>query len=249
VVTIKRLLNSLAIICLSGLLFDTVVNSAAYGQTNDKQEIENAGDASTKPPLQNEKPLNVPVYPKGSALKKAPSDITDLHEQYILLNDGSVITMADWILGALKTSDLNREMSDLDRRLFLGEVARNMMKEGRILGVRPAVPVKPEILDDENYDERAPKPPAGIFANRLPFLFKAPQAPIIDNGILNGPVIGRFNDITGTSDPAEINGGKIRLLPDAYETAFDHLREDWQRRGTYLLMLEKHKKTLEKNQK
>ena len=151
---------------------------------------------------------------------------------------------ADWLLGALNKSDLNRQMSDLDRRLFMGEVARNMIREGRILGVRPGAPIKSEILNYEQYIEKEPQPPAGLFANRSPLLFKPPKAPNIDNGVLNGPVIGRFNDVSGSSDPVEFNSGKIRLLPDAFETALDWVREEWQERGTYLIMLENHKKKL-----
>ena len=55
------------------------------------QEIE----VSTKPQKEVaqalDKPLNVPVYPRGN--KQTLADISDFHDQYILLNDGSVISM------------------------------------------------------------------------------------------------------------------------------------------------------------
>jgi hypothetical protein len=77
-------------------------------------------------------------------------------------------------------------------------------------------------------------------------LFKPPPLPVIDNGVLNGPPIGLFNDITGTSDPAEINGGKIRLIPDEYETFFDLHRYEWQYRGAQLNMLNDFKAKLKR---
>jgi hypothetical protein len=205
---------------------------------------------SANPQGSSQKLLNVPVYPRGSQSSKPLSDIDDLHDQYILLNDGSVISMADWVLGALRKSDLNREMSDLDRRLFMGEVARNMIREGRILGVRPAVPIKPEAEDEEKYQEPEAGQPSsgfGLFSDKTAYLLKPPPSPLIDNGVLNGPPIGLFNDVSGTSDPAEINGGKIRLLPDEFETFLDFHRHEWQEQGTYLNMLEKYKKTLKAN--
>ncbi|UTW54403.1 hypothetical protein [Kordiimonas sp. SCSIO 12610] len=249
---IRKLLSGFALICLSGLWLDLnahqATDDAGAVQTDQVKDSADPLGQDTNP--NTEKPLNVPVYPKGSERKQTLSNITDLQDQYILLNDGSVISMADWILGALNKTDLNREMTDLERRLFLGEVARNMLREGRVLGVRPAIPLKPNSQDTENYQgPESGKASAGfgLFADDAPFLLKPPPVPLVDNGILNGPPIGLFNDVSGTSDPAEINGGKIRLLPDEFETFFDFHRSEWQERGTYLNMLEKFKKDLKKD--
>ena len=230
---------SIRVMLLAHILLTT---GATFAQ--DKDAASNPQQEGTQSP---DKPLNVPVYPRDSEKKQKLSDITDLQDQYILLNDGSIISMADWVLGTLKKSDLNREMTDLERRLFMGEVARNMLRKGRILGVRPGVPIKPEIQDDEKYKEPESGQASsgfGFFTDRSAYLLKPPPLPVIDNGVLNGPPIGRFNDVSGTSDPAEINSGKIRLLPDEFETFFDLHRYEWQERGAYLNMLEKHKKKL-----
>ncbi|NVJ98655.1 MAG: hypothetical protein HWE25_10915 [Alphaproteobacteria bacterium] len=75
-------------------------------------------------------PLVVPVYPR---LRKKPSDDSkdseppkgaDLRDSYIIMGDGSVLTMADWIKGSLTKNQTGAGMSDYDTRLFLGQVAR-----------------------------------------------------------------------------------------------------------------------------
>jgi hypothetical protein len=234
------------------VIFLVTIPFVAFSVLAQDEALETETNLLQEEAVETEKPLNVPVYPRGTQSSKPLSTIEDLHDQYILLNDGSVISMADWILGSLRKSDLNREMSDFDRRLFLGEVARNMLREGRVIGVQPGVPIKPAPQDDEKYREPKSGQPSsgfGFFTDRTPYLLKPPPAPLIDNGILNGPPIGLFNDVSGTSEPAEINGGKIRLLPDEFETFFDFHRKEWQEHGTYLNMLERHKKKLAKQNK
>ncbi len=233
-------------------IFLVTIPFATFSVSAQDGTVDTETNAPLEQAVETEKPLNVPVYPRGTQSSKPLSAIEDLHDQYILLNDGSVISMADWILGSLRKSDLNREMSDLDRRLFLGEVARNMLREGRITGTRPGILLKPDAQDYAKYKEPEAGPPSsgfGFFTDRTPYLLKPPPIPLIDNGILNGPPIGLFNDVSGTSDPAEINGGKIRLLPDEFETFLDFHRQEWQERGTYLNMLERHKKKLAKQNK
>lgn len=67
--------------------------------------------------------LVVPVYPRFKQ-KEGPVSIESLKDNYIVLDDGSVMSMADWVLGSLKKSDIGAGMSDYESRLFLGQVAR-----------------------------------------------------------------------------------------------------------------------------
>lgn len=68
-------------------------------------------------------PLVVPIYPRLKP-DQVPKTIEDLKDSYIVLDDGSVVSMADWVLGSLNKSEIGSGMSDYQSRLFLGQVAR-----------------------------------------------------------------------------------------------------------------------------
>lgn len=75
-------------------------------------------------------PLVVPIYPMfredtGEEARKLPEG-ADFRDSYIVLEDGSVMSVADWILGSLTKNDTGVGMSDYQSRLFLGQVARSM---------------------------------------------------------------------------------------------------------------------------
>ena len=70
-----------------------------------------------------EQPLNVPVFPRFNPKAQAV-DIDSLRDSYIVLEDGAVLSLADWVLGSLSKSDIGAGMSDYENRLFLGQVAR-----------------------------------------------------------------------------------------------------------------------------
>lgn len=67
--------------------------------------------------------LVVPIYPRFSPDDR-PLDIEGLKDTYIVLEDGAVVSMADWVLGSLNKSETGIGMSDYQNRLFLGQVAR-----------------------------------------------------------------------------------------------------------------------------
>ena len=75
-------------------------------------------------------PLVVPVFPRGS---KLPEGAAALKDSYIVMDDGSVVSMADWVLGALN-KNIGADMGDYNTRLFLGQVARAMagLDEGMV---------------------------------------------------------------------------------------------------------------------
>lgn len=66
--------------------------------------------------------VRIPVFP--SAPKEKAEGVEEMLESYIMLEDGSVLTFGDWIVGALNKDKAGHLMSDYDRRLFLGEMAR-----------------------------------------------------------------------------------------------------------------------------
>ncbi|WP_262691188.1 hypothetical protein [Kordiimonas aestuarii] len=89
---------------------------------------EDDGEEKTSQP---DGPLVVPIYPKlkSESEDKAPKlpDGADFRDSYIVLEDGSVMSVADWILGSLTKNDTGADMSDYQNRLFLGQVARSMV--------------------------------------------------------------------------------------------------------------------------
>ena len=88
-------------------------------------------DDSEEKTRQPDGPLVVPIYPMfrektEEDTHKLPEG-ADFRDSYIVLEDGSVMSVADWILGSLTKNDTGLGMSDYQNRLFLGQVARSMV--------------------------------------------------------------------------------------------------------------------------
>jgi hypothetical protein len=94
----------------------TIAMAQADSQSSEKQEPR----VTTKLPSSG---LVVPVYPRFKQPEGAV-DITALKDSYIIMDDGSVLSVADWLLGSLNKSEVGAGMSDYQNRLFLGQVAR-----------------------------------------------------------------------------------------------------------------------------
>ncbi len=91
--------------------------SASVFAQNEQEAVSTSGTDSSNAPLV------VPIYPQLDD-DKAPKSIEDLKDTYIVLEDGAVVSMADWVLGSLNKSKLGAGMSDYQTRMFLGQVAR-----------------------------------------------------------------------------------------------------------------------------
>lgn len=103
--------------CLIGAIFlSAPLSVAATAQQADKSP-------DVQQPQTTQQPLNVPVYPRFQP-ENRPVDIESLRDSYIVLEDGAVLSLADWVLGSLKKSETGAGMSDYQNRLFLGQVAR-----------------------------------------------------------------------------------------------------------------------------
>ncbi|MCJ9427440.1 hypothetical protein [Kordiimonas marina] len=178
-------------------------------------------------------PLVVPVYPLHSKKGALPKG-ADLRDSYVVLKDGSVMSVADWILGALKSDQGGVGMSDYENRLFLGQVARALVGQDEKLVDRTPVP----------------QPVAGLAA-------AAGQAPFrIGPFTIDGSTVGGnrslqsgaprgitvLNDAIGTSFTDEISIGKTALLEDPYSTAFAGAVEDFKLHGTFMNMLHDYEK-------
>jgi len=97
--------------------------------------------------------LIVPVYPRASDEKASLPEGADLRDSYIIMEDGSALSVADWILGGLNKDKAGADMSDYESRLFLGQVARaaagmdEQLVNRSLVNTRPTLsykaPVKP----------------------------------------------------------------------------------------------------------
>ncbi len=116
-----------------------------------------------------DQPLNVPVFPRFNP-KAKPVDIESLRDSYIVLEDGAVLSLADWVLGSLDKSDIGIGMSDYQNRLFLGQVARaavGMQQDLVYRSFEDAGPLRP-------YVPHSPSKPLqvaqGLLSNFIPAL-------------------------------------------------------------------------------
>ncbi|WP_308911805.1 hypothetical protein [Pseudokordiimonas caeni] len=108
-----------------------------------------ADDAADNPPDEGAAPLVVPVYPRGAERPQAPASpdgmpTLGIEDTYIVLEDGAVVSMADWVLAAIRRGTPGAGMSDYENRFFLGQVARAMVGEDQKMVSRartlPATP-------------------------------------------------------------------------------------------------------------
>lgn len=98
------------------LTLTTTVLAQDNAQASENQVPEVTADLSSNG-------LVVPVYPRFKP-PKGETDISSLKDSYIVMEDGSVLSVADWLLGSLTKSETGVGMSDYQNRLFLGQVAR-----------------------------------------------------------------------------------------------------------------------------
>lgn len=118
-IVLLSLVTSLSLLVTSLSLLVAALASAANAQESE------TADSS---------PLVVPIFPRSDKDKKDPSPDSenkmpagaDLRDSYIILEDGNVMSMADWVLGGLSKNQTGAGMSDFQNRLFLGQVARAM---------------------------------------------------------------------------------------------------------------------------
>lgn len=105
-------------ICSSAMVWLVAVAVSVSASAQDQQESasEPDNDASNAP-------LIVPIYPRFDK-EQALKSVEDLKGAYIILEDGAVVSMADWVLGSLNKSEIGAGMSDYQTRMFLGQVAR-----------------------------------------------------------------------------------------------------------------------------
>jgi len=237
IVTLLSFIVSLALLVATGLSA-AQQDGAEQSEPATPTEPNNAGSGSeektdTLKAMQNG-PLVVPVYPRGIKTKDAPVS-TGLRDSYIIMKDGSALSVADWILGSLTKNDTGIDMSDYENRLFLGQVARAMVGMDEDLVHHSFVDVRPTITFS------APPPPGAAM--------QALQGVVglVGGAIFSGTPEGWHPAKTGGAfSPLQMSGGNAAILFEGqFSGAMMHSVEDIRDAGIYQIMLNDAKKAAE----
>lgn len=176
-------------------------------------------------------PLSVPVFPRSENMSKALPEGADLRDSYIQLEDGSVLSVADWILGGVRKDSAGAGMSDYESRLFLGQVARAMVGMDENMVNRSLVHARPT----RTYVpvQNAPALEAAEWIFRSILLPGTPKnySPATTGGAFSPTMI------TGNTGTASFE--------DEFLRAINTSRDDFRETGTLMNMLNGQKKRME----
>ncbi len=201
--------------------------------------------AVTKPVFSQESggkvttPLVVPIFPRSDEDNKKPSLDSDkkmpagadLRDSYIVMEDGSVISMADWVLGGLSKNSTGVGMSDYQNRLFLGQVARAMAGQGEDLIYRSVVDAGPA--------RRYHPGPKQSLASQLGQFVLAQFVP----GLFFDMPDYDPSKMGGGFDPRERTAGEGAIQFDGqFHDAYDLSNGEFHERGTMMNMLRDYEK-------
>ena len=236
ILVIVSFIVSLAILFMAGF-----ENAFAQDQAEASREVNEKDKAETRRAAKQALlkgtpigPLVIPVYPRGTPTKDAPVS-HDLRDSYVVMQDGSVLSVADWLLGSLNKDKLGAGMSDYENRLFLGQVARAMVGMDENMVNNSLVNTAPTV----SYRPGAPIP---VAAQVLYTVISLPFPNLINYDPTIGPnpatVLGRRTPTNETQTTVLFD----RQFSNALAQANAHHRED----GIVLKMLDKQRKKLAK---
>lgn len=216
--------NLLSFSGVSASLFALALLFSSGGHAQDSENQE------TPVPRGEEGQLVVPIYP-GATKTETPVSVESLKDNYIVLEDGRVITLADWVLGSLQKSNVGAGMSDYQNRMFLGQVARaaaGLPQDLVYRSFRDAGPRRSFIPDAPSETLQAAQ---GILAMVIPGL--APNwSPIAPD--------------PGLSDWANRGNGGAILFDEQFQEALFQSSEDFIYQGRMSNMLKEQEAEAEK---
>ncbi|MEX0299384.1 MAG: hypothetical protein AB3N28_09965 [Kordiimonas sp.] len=182
-------------------------------------------------------PLSVPVFPRGTNSEKKLPEGADLRDSYIILEDGSVLSAADWIVGSLKKDQSGMGMSDYENRLFLGQVARAAVGMDENLVNRSLVHANPTLA------YKAAPAPKGIEAAALSL------ASLVVNTILPGTPEGYDpSKVGGAFSPTmKARGDSTLLFDEWFNESMNQTVAEFKEAGTMQIMRNEQQKKLKEN--
>ncbi len=145
-----------------------------------------------------------------------------LEGSYIFLDDGAVLSLADWIIGGLSKNNIKAGASDYDMRLFLGKPALSMLKQSTNKHFQNAAS-QSSFLNFNTHKW-----------NTSTYRLPSSEASKVFN--INTHGIYATIDPTGSS-----SGYEITLLEDPYLTAFSRAVDDFKEYGIYQKMIRDYK--------
>jgi hypothetical protein len=201
--------------------------------------VASAADAATAAEAGTDGPLVVPIFPRQDKDKQEPSDDSvpglpageALRDSYIVLQDGSVLTTADWILGGLSKTRTGMGMTDYENRLFLGQVARAMAGQQEDLIHRSVVNAGPP-----RAYRPGPELPQALQITRAVLSMLLPGTPEDYDASKAG---GGFNPRLRTEGEAAV------LFEGQFSQAYFWSNGEFHERGTMMNMLRDYQKQAE----
>ncbi|MBV1901366.1 MAG: hypothetical protein KUG56_06810 [Kordiimonadaceae bacterium] len=180
-------------------------------------------------------PITVPVYPRGDTNKALPQS-TDLRDSYIVMEDGSVLSAAGWILGALNKDQAGADMSDYEMRLFLGQVARVAVGMDEAMVNYGFLHTEPAVAHPPNPALPAPLQALQVVVN------------LVKSAILPGrPYDWDASKSGGAFSPTmKSKGDSTYLFDRQFTEAMDQTNSDLREAGTMQNMIRDQKKLLAK---
>lgn len=188
-------------------------------------------------PQSEQSTLTVPVYPRFKP-KQTPATIDNLKDTYIVLDDGSVLSLADWVLGSVTKSSTGAGMTDYQNRLFLGQAARAAVGLDGNLIYRSFQDAGTAIPFTAHRPPEAVQAIQGVLSAVIPGL--APSSRGYDKGFQWAPVapmrasqVGYANHVNQRS-----SGGAI-LFDDQFFSALQQTRGEFMEQGRIMDIVEK----------
>ena len=226
-------LARLLVILSFGLSLAVLIAVGLTADDSDDAETDRDASLSGRAVPPNPKlgsPLVVPVYPRGTKTKGSPIS-TDLRDSYIILKDGSALSMADWILGSLKKDASGIAMTDYENRLFLGQVARAAVGLDEDLVHHSYVHVAPTVTF------RAPPPPGAAVQTLQAVL--GVFLPGTSEGWHPAKTGGAFSPVMKSG------GGGAILFEGQFHDALMQTASEFKELGTMRIMLREAEKAQE----
>jgi hypothetical protein len=215
----------------SALMAALMLSGTAIYAADEQHAEKQASAAALRGDGKTSGALYVPVYPgmkrKEASVQPDAPLMQSLGNSYILLEDGSALSMADWILAGLDRNQVGADMSDYESRLFLGQVARAMVGESEDLTHQSLVYTAPTVR------YQTPPPPKGMEAlwKNAVGLVASVILPGTPEGWSPTNTGGGFSPVMTTGDGAAI------LFQGQFYEAIMHTAGDFKEQGTYQSML------------
>ncbi|WP_262696173.1 hypothetical protein [Kordiimonas aquimaris] len=207
-------------------------------QGNAQNSTQNTDGQTSDPLFQSESSaLTIPVYPRFK-LKQLPATIDNLKDTYIVLDDGSVLSLADWVLGSVTKSNTGAGMTDYQNRLFLGQAARAAVGLSGDLIYRSFQDAGTAIPFTAHRPPEAWQAVQGILSTVIPGL--APSSRGYDKGFQWAPVAPvRASQVGYANNVEQRSSGGAILFDDQFFSALQQTRGEFMERGRIMDIVER----------